>query len=137
MNFDPLTKRLISLLMFLMLVGCGEDHIEKCVQAGLKSWEINQAWYADEKRRTEAEKQRKEEESKSKPVDGSTGIRVPSPGDFGARPPRPQTLDDLGLEIDFEAFRTVERNVKSPPDTREAAEFRIRGYCLSQSKPTR
>ena len=110
MKLNSLLKPLIALPIALQLQGCGEDHIAKCVQAGLKSWDINQAWYAERERKS------KEDEAKSQPTS------------------RQENTANLS---DFFITPAAKAGVQTPPDTRAAAEFRIRGYCLNQSKPSR
>ncbi len=110
MKFNSPLKHLVALPIALLLQGCGEDHIEKCVQAGLKSWDINQAWYADR------EKKSKEEEVRSQPT---------------------YKQENVGNISDFFNAPATKAAVQMPPDSRAAAEFRVRGYCLSQSKPSR
>lgn len=119
-------RSLIYLFVILQLGGCSEDHVEKCVQAGIKSWKVNQAWYAEEARKkAQALEDRRLELLKNpNKLNEECEEQAKRSGSQHCF----QNLSDFGLE-----FAKSELKKESPPDTIEAAEFRIRGYCLSQA----
>ena len=119
-------KLIVISSLFLLLSACSEkDHIEKCVQSGLRVWEDSQAFDLKVKKEKGAADLKAKSEIKpeidceiQKNCTGFTPIPYAS---NGASPTLPEK----------------EKNFKEP-DTRNKAEFRIRSHCLSQasSKPS-
>ena len=98
---------LIIFISFLISSCSKEDHIEKCVQVGLKSWEESQIFYKEQKEKKEKEELVKKSESEEKNYKRTGFTPVDN---FYVSKPEP-----------------------SKPETRNDAEFRIRAYCLRQS----
>ena len=105
--------------MSFLLCSCSkEDHIEKCVQVGLKSWEESQIFYKEQKEIKEKEELDKKIE-KSEIDDCET---QKSKGQLSLR--------CMGYEL--APIGTI-KPVPTKPETRNDAEFRIRSHCLRQS----
>jgi hypothetical protein len=95
-------------LIFTVLLGLSacskEDHIEKCVQAGLKVWEDSQAF------KKQAELKATTSARELSPSENKTGFIPAGPTEI----PQPE--------------KRIEE-----PDTKNKAEFRLRSHCLNQA----
>jgi len=119
-------KLIVISSLFLLLSACSEkDHIEECVQSGLRVWEDSQAF--DLKIKKEKEEADLKAKSEIKP-EIDCEIKKNCTGFF----PIPYTSTGAKPVLSEQ-----DKNFKEP-DTRNKAEFRIRSHCLSQasSKPS-
>ena len=113
-------KIVLTILISILISSCSkEDHIEKCVQVGLKSWEESQIFYKEQKEIKEKEElDKKIEKSEIDDCETQKSKGKLSPWCTGFTPA---------------PFYNTQKIEPTKPETRNDAEFRIRSHCLRQS----